>query len=544
MQRIMVVDNEPNIVRGIKQMLEEEAPFELDVYGAYSSEEALRLLGQMKIDIALLDIRMPGMNGLELQARIVAQWPQCRVIFLSGYDDFSYIQAALRGGSVDYVLKTDGDEAIIQAIQKALDELNREIESERLIERARQQLQLSIGMLQKDYIYRIASGLSGISQQRLDELNMPLQADRGALPVIARVDGWPASYGDRDKALLDYAIQNIAGEYWAGSRFVAASPDTGTLVALLQADQDEEAGISDGDASLRWIRYVTGQLESIQTACKRYLQLSVSFAAGSSLTPWSGMPVKFAELRQILFFGFGTRTEMLLTDGVSMNFEPHPDANAVALQASSKLRQLLASDLGSESKIRREFEELAELSRQLIHRKAFLYEMYNGIAYMLLSAVNQHAKWNELATDDRLGKLYSLAAHGSWEDALQYLREAIELLLAARDRESEAGAHALVAKLKAYMEGHLDEELSLVKLAEIVYLNPTYLSRLFKQQSGQGVSQYITELRLTRAKDLLRDSKLKIHEIALKVGFDSATSFGRFFKRELNRTPQEYRDEA
>lgn len=540
MHRIIVVDNEPNIVRGIKQMLEEEAPFELDVYGAYSSEEALRLLGQMKIDIALLDIRMPGMNGLELQARIVAQWPGCRVIFLSGYDDFSFIQTALRGGSVDYILKTDGDEAIVQAIQKALDGLNRALESDLLIERARQQLQLSVGMLQKEYIQRLASGLSAISQHRLDELSIPLRANRGALPVIARVDSWPAAYSDADKALLEYAVKNIAGEYWAGTRFVVATADTGTLVAFLQPEPDSDAESPEGAG--RWVRYVQGQLESIQAACKRYLQLSVSFAAGSRPTPWPDMPVKFAELRQILFFGFGRRSEMLLTDDVSMNFEPDGDADAVALQASSKLRQLLSADLESETRIRREYEELAELSRQLVHRKPFLYEMYNGIAYMLLAAMNQHARWHELAAEERLGKLYSLDAHGSWDDALQYLREAIELLLAARDRESEAGAHALVAKLKAYIEGHLDEELSLVRLAEIVYLNPTYLSRLFKQQSGQGVSQYITELRLNRAKDLLRDSRLKIHEIALKVGFDSATSFGRFFKRELNRTPQEYRD--
>ncbi|MCD9022436.1 response regulator transcription factor [Cohnella silvisoli] len=98
MLRLIIVDNEPNIVRGIKQLLEEEAPFELDVYCAISAEEALQLLNKMKIDIALLDIRMPGMNGLELQAKIMEQWPQCKVVFLSGYDDFTFIQTALRNG--------------------------------------------------------------------------------------------------------------------------------------------------------------------------------------------------------------------------------------------------------------------------------------------------------------------------------------------------------------------------------------------------------------------------------------------------------------
>lgn len=537
MNRLLVVDNEPNIVRGIKLMLEEEAPYDLDIYGVYSSEEALRLLGRMKIDIALLDIRMPGMNGLELQESIIRQWPHCQVIFLTGYDDFTYVQAALRGGSVDYILKTDGDEAIIQAIGKALNVLSHSLEADRLMEQARQKVLQSISALQKEWIQRTASGLTPVRQKRLDELNIPLLANRGALTVIARIDSWPAHYTEEDRELMDYAIQNIAGEYWAECRIVISSQDTGTLIAFLQSRE-----AAAGEEEAQWTRYVHGQLELIQNACKQYLHLSVSFAAGSRIVPWPEIADQFAELRQLLFFGFGQRSEMLLTDHVKLNFDMDQEGDRTVLKASSKLKQLLAADLGSECLIRREFAELAELSRGLLHNQVFLYEMYNGLAYFLLSTINQHAKWSELTASGQFDKLYSLNSHDSWEEALQYLQDAIERLLSARDRESEADTHALVTKLKSHIETHLDEELSLVRLSEIVYLNPTYLSRLFKQQAGQGISQYITELRLNRAKALLLDSRIKIYEVALKVGFDSATSFGRFFKRELNMTPQEYRD--
>lgn len=538
MHRLLIVDNEPIIVRGLQQLLTEEAPFELDVYGVHSAEEALRLLGRMKIDIALLDIRMPGMNGLELQEKIAGQWPDCKVVFLSGYDDFSYIQTAFRNGGVDYVLKMDGDEAILEAIRKAIDELSKSSAMHDLLGQAEAKLLQSLAPLQKDYALQLVHGFAPAKGQRFDQLRMPLSADKPALVVIARVDRWEPSHSDSDRALLYYAIQNIAGELWSGCLAFGVMLDAATMVTFVQP----RAGDRWERADERWVRFVHGQLESIQAACRRYLRLPVSFAASSAPVSWNELPLKYAELKQILFYGFGQREEMLLTDGVSRNFEQGPAQSETVVKAQSLLKRLLSSELALDHRALGDYDELAELSRRLTVRHPFLYEMYNGVAYMLLAAINHHPRPEALTDDGALGKLASLDAHASWEEALAFLRGIVARLLEARNEESEAGAHLLVNKLKGFIEGHLNEDLSLVRLAETVYLNPTYLSRLFKQQTGQGISEYIAELRLSKSRDLLKYSKLKIQDIALKVGFDSATSFGRFFKREMNATPQEYRD--
>ncbi|MDF2669481.1 MAG: response regulator, partial [Paenibacillus sp.] len=93
-----------------------------------------------------------------------------------------------------------------------------------------------------------------------------------------------------------------------------------------------------------------------------------------------------------------------------------------------------------------------------------------------------------------------------------------------------------------YILSHLHDDLSLVRLAEVVFLSPTYLSKLYKQASGIGLSNYINEARITRAMELLKDNRYKIHEIAGMVGMESPTYFTRFFKRTTNMSPQEYRD--
>ncbi len=97
-------------------------------------------------------------------------------------------------------------------------------------------------------------------------------------------------------------------------------------------------------------------------------------------------------------------------------------------------------------------------------------------------------------------------------------------------------------QLHAYIESHLQEDVSLIRLAEQVYLNPAYLSRRYKMTTGQNLSDHILAVRLDRAKEQLRDAHVRIHQIAMEVGFESAAYFTRVVKKNGGVTPQEYRE--
>ncbi|RAP73674.1 helix-turn-helix domain-containing protein [Paenibacillus montanisoli] len=131
-------------------------------------------------------------------------------------------------------------------------------------------------------------------------------------------------------------------------------------------------------------------------------------------------------------------------------------------------------------------------------------------------------------------------AHSTARQAADYLRSFACALLHCPGCRDEGG---WLESLHAYIEQHLDEDLSLSKLAETVYFNPSYLCRLYKQTTGRALFDYVAEAKLARAKRYLKESpRLKVHEIARKVGFGSPAHFTRVFKKHSLLTPAQYRE--
>jgi len=122
MADILVIDDEPLIADDLCELIREQDYSGSAIYKVYNYIDALQILNEKNIRVVLLDINMPGKTGLELQQIINEKWPFCKIIFLTGYSKFEYIQQALHNRASDYILKNEGDEKILQAISRALNE--------------------------------------------------------------------------------------------------------------------------------------------------------------------------------------------------------------------------------------------------------------------------------------------------------------------------------------------------------------------------------------------------------------------------------------
>jgi len=555
MLRLLIVDDERFTVDGLYEMLENVERLELDLYRAYSPEEAMERMARTKIDILLSDIRMPGMTGLELQKRVQAQWPRCKIIFLTGINQLETAQQAIRTGSVDYILKTEGDEAIVRSIREAHARIVEETQSSQFLLEARERISRALPLLHRDWLEETLTGSPRpVSADQLRELRIPLDAELPVILLLGRIDRWEDT-GRGDRTLLLYAVQNIVSEYYASLSCFTASLDQHYFVCLLQPRP--EAGETD-ERWLAALAFVQGTMESIQATCERLLRLPLSLICGNAPTEWHRLPRIYERMRKRLVVGLGTSDRMLLLleehaeDRVSLTTSGESGGRLSLRSLVAQLERLLDED---------DEQAFAAAVRQAAASPAS-YADYSLVYYTIAGLLLARYAQLELSSGssqgaDAMGQptgpdgtmpaslspdaLMSLPAFPTREASVAALLQAADVIRAKRQSTQSEQTRQLVARLHAHIHAHLGDDLSLSRLSDVVYLNPAYLSVLYKQQTGTNLSEYIAEARLDKAKELLDVTLLRIHEIAAAVGFETAGYFTRFFKKRLQLTPQEYR---
>lgn len=547
--RMLIVDDEPLAVHYLVETLEKYPQLQLDMMKAYSGKEALAKATESKVDLLLSDIRMPGMNGMELADRMLERWPRCKVIFLTGYNDFHYVQSAMRKGGVDYVLKTEGDETIVRAIEKAIADVRAEVDEEEVLLKAKQQYSLALPSLRRDYLTEILRGEEESRAVRISwfrKLEIDADPERPVLAALGKIDEWGTFGAPEDRALLFYSIHNIAEEYFKQTvRFVSFQYDRTRLVWLIQPRPDhsyEEAG-----------RTLSSCAELVQMSCSRLLKVPISIAIAAGPSAWGELGERIEALKLLLAFKMGAGQELIITEpGVAAN---SPKRSSQSLLEIGRLRSALHKldllesymDNGMQESYRQLFRELFAFDEQLIAKaegKWLGLELFSRLSAFFLAYLNRR----ELLAVDAIGsavqteKLTSPDQHASLQDMIRYFGELGVKVAEYNLKNQTERTNDIIGQVNGYIHQFLHEELTLTRLAEFVYLSPPYLSRMYKQMTGHGLLEYINETRINKAKLLLKTTNKKIHEIAAEVGLESAAYFTRLFRKKTGETPQEYRD--
>lgn len=192
------------------------------------------------------------------------------------------------------------------------------------------------------------------------------------------------------------------------------------------------------------------------------------------------------------------------------------------------------------------FEALNELTAPLCRIKSrnnpLALEAYYTVAMYLMGFINRWRLYEKVAFHIGIKKLLYAGDFDSWEEATAYLTKLAQVLFELKHSQQKRRSDNVIATLQEYIHAHLNEDLSLVRLSEQVYLNPSYLSRIYKQETGANLSDFIESVRIEKAKELMKNERLKINEIAAMVGYDTAASFTRFFRKMAGLSPQEYRE--
>lgn len=543
MYRLLIVDDEEIITDGLAEILNDLGIPGLEIFKAYSGSEALEWLTNTRIDIVLSDIRMPEIGGLELMEIIRRNWPRCRIIFLTGYNDFESIYKAIQVWGVRYLLKTEGNAKVIAEVRDVIRELDSEVRMDHLLQQAMEQRNTLETLAHGDYFRHLLSGTDdGMTTAREEDfrkLNIWLDSHKPVLLVLGSLiqTRTVPSFAERQEAAL--AIKLLGDSYLREkTRCVGLIDRYGDLLWMVQPEdcnqQDESVETYE-----TIVRFLEGTLERVQAVCFGSLQLESSFTVCSTLVRWESLPEAYDRIRQLQYNRAGDGANMVM----SVQIEEYDSAGQTKERVRSEKYEQLAGHLEGGRK-----EAFIDLMQELLNpilsgrsaEGAQATELYYSLALVLLSYINRRQLQEQVPTTG----LMRFDAHCTWHEGFDYLSRTAELLFALRRNVENNRAVEAIEAVCTYIEKHLDKELSLVRLAKSVHFNPSYLSRLFKQEKGLNVSEYIEEARIRKAKELLVTVELKIHEIGARVGYVSPQSFTRFFKKAVGMSPQEYRDVA
>ncbi len=503
MYKVLLVDDEEMVTQGLSRFVHwDEAGFEV-AGTALSVSQALAQLENAAVDLVITDVQMPGQSGLDLIRILKEKYPQIKTIILSGYSDFAYAQQAVRLGALDYLTKPVNFRAMKELLLRVRDTLEKEKKHSGQDVRFQE-------LLSHTLILNMANGLP------FDEKRASVCLDVHC--VIRAVRLTPRERTELPAEVMQMLVQAMQ-EVFAPCHVV--SPTSSELLCVLEGHRDpEEVRWELDDLCARALPVCGGISDEVEG----YVRLRTAAMQ-------AGRAMRYQKAR--------SSAGILLYDQVRQMF-----ANSVETEDST-IRSLVEQFSNPEERPRLVHDFSAALSaletrsdfsltRAQRFCTEFLVELDMPIQTLISSENSRHALLSETLMD--------VLGAQSVPELQAYMSHYLEQLFAELQQEDEAKhSGELIDQIKKYIQEHFAEELTLSVLSELFYVCPAYLSRLFKKKTGTKFVEYLTGLRMEKAKEFLADPGLMIYTVSEMVGYENPRYFSRLFKEAVGCTPQEYR---
>jgi two-component system response regulator YesN len=543
MSQLLIVDDEAHVVERLATLVPWASIGVTAVHQANSAMEALEVLQEHPVDVVLTDIRMPGMNGLELSAYIRKNWTKTRCILLSGHADFEHAQEAIHLGASGYLLKPVKDDELLAAVSKVLKQLKEEWAQVLSQERVTRMLRENLPQLRGNLLRELLEGRRYPPNELQDKMTMLQVPEFYKQPfwlMLVRLEEPFYTYDSRSLALLEYAVSNIAEELFALHFELWPGKDSHNHLVYLvkQADLPSSESIARSDTET--LHALESAAAQWQTAIHTYLKGRLTILISRKGVFPENLTEVYDTTLSALRKHVGAESDLIITvteeDKTGAEVRPIP-----SLYELPTMNQLLEAGQWPEAgeRIKRIFGEL-KLQRE------GLQEHLLEVFFVIASAVAYFAHKNGRALAELLGPGYDRLIQGAPYRSLQQLQDWVEdvlrLLRSQTEDEAKDSRTKLIEEVQQFVERNLSSDVSLTAIADHVFMHPAYISKIYKIETGENLSDYVNRVRMEKAAHMLLNTQDKIYEIAERIGYQRAHSFINVFKKHTGLTPQEYRD--
>ncbi len=541
--RIIIVDDESFLRVNFKSYIDwGKYGFEL-VGEACNGEEALKLIETVKPDIVFLDIKMPVLDGIGVLTRLNEGEIKPKVIVLSSFNEFEYVREAMRLGAFDYIHKPSLNAgSVISVVMNAKAALEKEQKNIKEFRTLKRNIEMNISSLKalffKELIFR-----SVVHNWELDEKvkSLGIKVKNSNVYCMAiSIDDYRTvekRYENSKRHLLDFAIGNIVNELFEeDDELEFFQYDTNSYVVIKSHSKTH----SMKEITLKNEKIVKIIIEAL----KQYMNINISagisgrhnslFDLGAALNEaLSALNNKFfdQEGEQIFYY-----TSSLSFSERTNKKQPAPNEDINQIKSSLESNEFEAA----KEYIRKMFKNMLENKYMRMEHK-LLNEIFIGLYFILNDRLFSLNPGNELQT----AMPFSLEDIISAENIVQVRTRFIDLVDYLNNKIIESKSMAAksyrIKEVIEYIHKNYAKDISLETIAENAGLNSSYLSRLFKEETGVTITNYILKCRIEAAIQYLKKDNLKSYEISELVGFQNVEYFCTAFKKYMGKTPVEYK---
>ena len=482
MYSLLIVDDERMARESVHSLLATQEDLELELMMVDSAIKAVSVLETERIDITIMDINMPQMTGLELYSVVRQKWPQCKVIFLTGYSEFDYVYQVHKHAR--YVLKGDREEVLLEAVRESIREIERDMLLQRTVDIDPEFKKRAGHERASVFLTELIDGyvpMQEVNNELLRDMSILLDYRKPVFPLLIRCGAILERSYQRSLTLC-VQIYRLLERYFGKNATISINfYKKVNLFLMVQPDEPL--------AEAAEVRRLASMCSLFQNA----LQLNADTDARILIADRS-----YAFTQAIgLFFRMLDRIGSVQPGDTQIQ---SLEETTESLQREDVLRSLLqlertVEDVGFEN----------------------IKDAFTGI--------------------------HGPVEFRNWQEAIEQLND---LSRQATDRSEQARGQQeerLVTRIKRYIDSHLKDGPSLTDIADHYHFSREYLLRVFKKEEGVTILSYINDLKLDKAKARLTGTSMQVREIAEDLGFSSTAYFIRFFRTKTGMSPQAWRDQ-
>jgi two-component system response regulator YesN len=530
MYRVIIVDDETVIRQGIKKILQRFAPNWEVVGEAEDGVSGLQQILRLKPDLAILDVRMPGLTGIECCQEIAAKSPRIHRIILTAYQNFQLAKQAIHHGVLEFITKPLDREELLQTLMRVEALVDEERQDQAQLNSLQHTVRQAAPLAQQLYYQQFLFGhdFNDLEQFMVNTgYSVPLKQDSDQVVLLAVSPDWieKDAFSDFDVELFMYALTKFAQEWYAEQPHgIILQDHAGQIIVILSYAADST------EFALQQATQLANELKGgIRTYFKRTVTIGISSLHSFAETFKAYQEASLAVTYRIVYGGNQVLSLNILHS--ERNIPVH-----LLEQMEVSLEYLMH---GNEHNAYETLEEITsseriapiELKRIIVH---YMLRLAVQIKQMDLDINQTSGKSLQIW----LSELESAVTHSSLMDKI---KEMIHELCNSIILERSHLDLRLVEKAKQHVKDYLSEGISLQSAADYLGMNASYFSRWFKYSTNGNFVDFVKECRIEKAKELLQQGAHNLQGISAQIGYADVKHFYRVFKERTGYTPSEYK---